>query len=57
MTPREGWLERDGARLHYVEWPGDTGRAFALHGLSSNARFWTRVASQLSPYMVAQRCA
>jgi len=48
LTPREGWLERDGARLHYVEWPGDTGRAvFALHGLSSNARFWTRVASQL----------
>jgi len=48
LTPREGWLERDGVRLHYVEWPGETGRAIlALHGLSSNARFWSRVASHL----------
>ena len=48
MTPREGWFERDGVRLHYLEWPGETGRAiFALHGLSSNARFWSRVASHL----------
>jgi pimeloyl-ACP methyl ester carboxylesterase len=48
LTTREGWVERDGVRLHYVEWPGDSGAAvFALHGLSSNARFWTRVASRL----------
>jgi len=48
LTTREGWVEGNGARLHYVEWPGDNGGAvFALHGLSSNARFWSRVASQL----------
>lgn len=48
MIPREGWLERGGTRLHYLDWPGESGRAvFALHGLSSNARFWSRVAQQL----------
>lgn len=43
-------------RLHYVEWPAQSGGSaprppgqsiFALHGLSSNARFWLRVASHL----------
>jgi lipase len=44
---RDGWLERDGATLHYLEWPGDAGRPIlALHGLSSNARFWSRVAER-----------
>src|SRR5438128_1848147 len=52
--PREGWLERDGTRLHYLEWlvegppPPRTPEAplFLLHGLSSNARFWTRFAGR-----------
>ncbi|HEV8535501.1 MAG TPA: alpha/beta hydrolase [Candidatus Limnocylindria bacterium] len=47
-TPREGWLEREDLRLHFVDWPGDGERpVFALHGLSSNARFWSRVAARL----------
>ena len=45
---REGWLDRAGARLHYLEWsPGPSAREpslFLLHGLSSNARVWGRVA-------------
>lgn len=48
---REGWLERSGVRLHYVEWTTE-GEArepalFLLHGLSSNALVWKRVAERL----------
>ena len=51
--PSEGWLERDGVRLHYLEWrpDGDARRdpsVFLLHGLSSNARYWDRLARHLS---------
>jgi uncharacterized protein (TIGR03083 family) len=48
---REGWFSRAGVRLHYLEW--EPAEAFAeepivfLHGLSSNARFWARVAERL----------
>lgn len=50
--PIDGWLERDGVRLHYLEWapPSDTQRrppCFFLHGLSSNARYWERLARYL----------
>ncbi len=46
---RDGWLERDGVRLHYLEWmppaePADRPAILFLHGLSSNARYWERVA-------------
>ncbi|HKF76092.1 MAG TPA: alpha/beta fold hydrolase [Candidatus Dormibacteraeota bacterium] len=47
----EGWIERAGVRLHYLDWrPEGTGAepaVFLLHGLSSNARVWERVASRL----------
>jgi pimeloyl-ACP methyl ester carboxylesterase len=46
----EGWLERAGVRLHYLEWHPELGARepalFLLHGLSSNARVWERVAAQ-----------
>jgi pimeloyl-ACP methyl ester carboxylesterase len=51
---REGWTEREGVRLHFLEWtpePDFEGPArepiLFLHGLSSNARFWGRVAARL----------
>ena len=47
---REGWIERDGVRLHLVEWgePDAVPPAvLLLHGLSSNARFWDRLAAAL----------
>ncbi|HSS94901.1 MAG TPA: alpha/beta hydrolase [Candidatus Dormibacteraeota bacterium] len=52
VEPADGWLERDGVRLHYVEWrPDDAARAgppvLLLHGLSSNARYWDRMARHL----------
>ena len=50
--PASGWLDRDGIRLHYLEWApeGDDAARPAillLHGLSSNARYWERVAQHL----------
>src|SRR5713226_2673395 len=53
MGPRDGWLQRDGTRLHYLDWHGtgvrggpSTTPVFLLHGLSSNARFWARFAAR-----------
>ena len=51
-APSDGWLERDGVSLHYLEWmpessPGSQPPLFLLHGLSSNARYWERLAHHL----------
>jgi pimeloyl-ACP methyl ester carboxylesterase len=48
----EGWLERDGVRLHYLEWMPESVSdrkppVVLLHGLSSNARYWERLAQHL----------
>ena len=50
--PADGWLERDGVRLHFLEWLPEPGMERAppvvlLHGLSSNARYWERLARHL----------
>ncbi|HXM56785.1 MAG TPA: alpha/beta hydrolase [Candidatus Dormibacteraeota bacterium] len=48
---QEGWIERDGVRLHWLEWrpegPVREPALFLLHGLSSNARVWERMAAHL----------
>jgi len=49
--PKDGWLERDGIRLHFLEWeatpePGPS--ILLLHGLSSNSWYWERVARHLA---------
>jgi pimeloyl-ACP methyl ester carboxylesterase len=48
----EGYLDRDGVRLHWMEWaPTSTPQAPALlllHGLSSNGRYWDRVARRMT---------
>ena len=51
-VPSDGWLERDDVGLHYLEWVPEfgTGRIpplLFLHGLSSNARYWERLARLL----------
>jgi pimeloyl-ACP methyl ester carboxylesterase len=47
----EGWVQRDRVRLHWLEWrPAERARTPALlllHGLSSNARVWERLALHL----------
>jgi pimeloyl-ACP methyl ester carboxylesterase len=50
--PVAGWLVRDGVRIRYLEWAPDQGAArspaiLLLHGLSSNAHYWDRVARHL----------
>ena len=49
--PADGWLERDGITLHFLEWGREgTDRAapvLLLHGLSSNAHYWDRLAKHL----------
>ena len=51
-APFEGLLERDGVGLHYLEWMPESGPSrptplLLLHGLSSNARYWERLARHL----------
>lgn len=51
--PADGWLERDGISLHYLEWAADpeplpAAPILLLHGLSSNAHYWDRVAQHLA---------
>jgi pimeloyl-ACP methyl ester carboxylesterase len=51
--PADGWLERDGVRIHFLEWmPEPTGTratpVVLLHGLSSNARYWERLARHVT---------
>jgi pimeloyl-ACP methyl ester carboxylesterase len=50
-APVDGWLERDGVGLHYLEWIPDSAPnpppVLLLHGLSSNARYWERLARHL----------
>ena len=49
--PADGWLERDGIGLHFLEWEPETATGAAplllLHGLSSNAHYWDRLAAHL----------
>ena len=49
--PRDGWLQRGGIDLHYLEWnhqvEADSSPVLLLHGLSSNAHYWDRVAARL----------
>jgi pimeloyl-ACP methyl ester carboxylesterase len=51
-APADRWLERDGIGLHLLEWePAAAGNAggpvLLLHGLSSNAHYWDRLAGHL----------
>ena len=51
-VPKDGWLERDGVNLHYVDWASESEPVappiLFLHGLSSNARYWDRVAQHIT---------
>jgi len=51
--PADGWLERGGVRLHYLDWSPEArarrdAPVFLLHGLSSNAHYWDRLARHLT---------
>lgn len=48
ILPRDGQIEANGLRLHYVEW-GERGnpQLLLLHGLTSHARSWDHMARAL----------
>jgi pimeloyl-ACP methyl ester carboxylesterase len=51
--PADRWLERDGVRIHLLEWmpeasAGQAPPVLLLHGLSSNARYWERLAHHVT---------
>jgi pimeloyl-ACP methyl ester carboxylesterase len=50
--PRDGWLQREGIDLHYLEWTPDVEveatPVLMLHGLGSDAHYWDRVARHLN---------
>jgi pimeloyl-ACP methyl ester carboxylesterase len=51
-TPVDGWLKRDGVGLHYLVWKAESDSerqpaCVLLHGLSSNALYWERMARRL----------
>ena len=50
--PADGWIERGGVRVHFLDWNAKSGVGhlppiLLLHGLSSNSRYWERVARHL----------
>jgi pimeloyl-ACP methyl ester carboxylesterase len=51
-APEDLWLDRGGVALHLLEWkvdgpPGPSPAILLLHGLGSNAHYWSRVAAHL----------
>jgi pimeloyl-ACP methyl ester carboxylesterase len=50
VAPRDGFIDADGVRLHYVDWgaPGQPPVVF-LHGGSAHARWWDFVVAHLAP--------
>lgn len=47
IEPRRAYLDVDGARLSYLEWGEQGMPALLLHGITSSARAWWRVAPAL----------
>jgi pimeloyl-ACP methyl ester carboxylesterase len=47
IEPRRGSLQAADARLSYLEWGSEGPAALLLHGITSNARTWWRVAPRL----------
>ncbi len=49
--PADRWLQREGIALHLLEWQSEAAQGAAtvllLHGLSSNAHYWDRLAAHL----------
>jgi pimeloyl-ACP methyl ester carboxylesterase len=44
LAPRRGYVQASGARLSYLEWGGQGRPLLLLHGITSAARAWWRVA-------------
>lgn len=47
-TPTDGWVDRNGLRLHYLDWGGSGPPVLLLHGGSAHARWWDFVVPHLA---------
>ena len=45
MEPKDGSVEANGIRLHYVEWGGEGPPAVLLHATGFLARLWEPIAT------------
>ena len=48
MDPKDGFVEANGIRLHYIEWGGDAPPLVLLHATGFLARLWEPIAVQMS---------
>ncbi|HLA18502.1 MAG TPA: alpha/beta hydrolase [Dehalococcoidia bacterium] len=48
MEPKDGFVEANGIRLHYMEWGGDAPPVVLLHATGFLARLWEPIAVQMS---------
>jgi len=48
VDPKDGFVEANGIRLHYMEWGGDTPPLVLLHATGFLARLWEPIALQMS---------
>ena len=51
--PEHAWIETEGVRLHYWDWPGTEPALLCLHGLTSNGRYWGALAEHLENRILA----
>jgi len=48
VDPKDGFVEANGIRLHYIEWGGDAPPLVLLHATGFLARLWEPIAVQMS---------
>jgi pimeloyl-ACP methyl ester carboxylesterase len=46
--PQHGWLDVNGLRLHYWDWPGGEPALLCLHGITANGRYFDTLAERLA---------
>jgi len=56
MEPKDGFVEANGIRLHYVEWGGEGPPAVLLHATGFLARLWEPIATELSTRFHVYAC-
>jgi lipase len=52
-TPTHTWIEINGIKLHYWDFPGTKPTLLCVHGLTSNGRYWGALAEHLPNRIIA----
>ncbi len=56
MEPKDGFVEANGIRIHYVEWGGEGPPAVLLHATGFLARLWEPIAAALTTRFHVYAC-